>query len=270
VSGPRGEPPDDDELDEDGPGEAGTPDEDDVPPPRTRKRASSIGQSIGGVLFGFEQQVWRNVPPPHELVHHARPDDPVPAGDGGFMTLEIPDPLPPSRESPAGDPAVPEPSVRELAAQETVALRIIEPMATVDVMALVARALPVVGARIAAAGLAVDGPPYVRYHDWGGETADLEIGFPVAGDATATGATALAAAAPGGEPGRSSLPGGRCVVAVHVGPYHDLPATWGRLMTWIWDRDLEPAGPTWESYIDNPDLVNPAALRTEVIRPIRT
>lgn len=57
-------------------------------PPAKRKRPA--GQSIGGVLFGFEQQVWRNQPPPHELVHHARPDEPVPAAGGGFLTLELP------------------------------------------------------------------------------------------------------------------------------------------------------------------------------------
>jgi hypothetical protein len=59
-------------------------------PPSKRKRKGSMAQSIGGVLFGFEQQVFRNVPPPHELVHQARPDNPVPAGDGGFMTIELP------------------------------------------------------------------------------------------------------------------------------------------------------------------------------------
>ncbi len=57
-----------------------------------KKKKQPLGQSIGGVLFGFEQQVWRNQPPPHELVRHARPDDPVPAGDGGFVTIELPDP----------------------------------------------------------------------------------------------------------------------------------------------------------------------------------
>lgn len=56
----------------------------------TRKRRQPLGQTIGGVLFGFEQQVFRNVPPPHELVHHARPDDPIPAGDGSFLTIELP------------------------------------------------------------------------------------------------------------------------------------------------------------------------------------
>jgi hypothetical protein len=218
------------------------------------------------VLFGFEQQVWRNVPPPHELVHHARPDDPVPAGDGGFMTLEIPEPLGPAPSAPA-DAARPGPEIRDLAERVTIAMRIVEPMATVDVGALVDRALPVVRARIEAAGLAIDGPPYVRYHDWGNETATLEIGFPVAGDPGAL--AALGVAIPRGAPGRSSLPGGPCAVAVHVGPHQELPATWGRLMTWTWDRDLVTSGPTWESYVDNPDLVDSAGLRTEVFRPIR-
>ena len=71
------------------------------------KRKQPLGQTIGGVLFGFEQQVFRNVPPPHELVHHARPDDPVPAGDGTFVTLELPvDDEPTAGSEPA---PVPEP-----------------------------------------------------------------------------------------------------------------------------------------------------------------
>ena len=56
----------------------------------TRRRKQPLGQTIGGVLFGFEQQVLRNVPPPHELVHHARPDASVPAGDGTMLTIELP------------------------------------------------------------------------------------------------------------------------------------------------------------------------------------
>jgi hypothetical protein len=56
--------------------------------PKRRKRP--LGQSIGGILFGFEQQVLRMQPPPEELVRHARPDSPVPAGDGTFVTIELP------------------------------------------------------------------------------------------------------------------------------------------------------------------------------------
>jgi hypothetical protein len=69
----------------------------------TSKRKQPLGQSIGGVLFGFEQQVFRNQPPPHELVHQARPDDPVPAGDGTLVTFELPPAAPPA-ENPIPDP----------------------------------------------------------------------------------------------------------------------------------------------------------------------
>ncbi len=54
------------------------------------RKKQPLGQTIGGVLFGFEQQVLRTTPPPQELVHHARPDAPVPAGDGGVITIEMP------------------------------------------------------------------------------------------------------------------------------------------------------------------------------------
>ncbi len=60
-------------------------------PAKVRRRRPSAAQTVGGVLFGFEQQVWRTAPPPQEFVHHARPDSPVPAGDGTMLTFVLPD-----------------------------------------------------------------------------------------------------------------------------------------------------------------------------------
>ena len=68
--------------------------------PRRPKRRSAA-QTMGGVLFGFEQQVWRTTPPPQELVHHARPDAPVPAADGTMLTIEFPLALDESGDPPA-------------------------------------------------------------------------------------------------------------------------------------------------------------------------
>jgi hypothetical protein len=59
-------------------------------PRRHRRRRISAAQTMGAVLFGFEQQVWRTAPPREELVHHARPNAPVPAGDGTMLTIEFP------------------------------------------------------------------------------------------------------------------------------------------------------------------------------------
>ena len=40
---------------------------------------------IGGILADFDQKIFRTLPPTQELVHHARPDAPVPASDGGGL-----------------------------------------------------------------------------------------------------------------------------------------------------------------------------------------
>ena len=81
-----------------------------------KHKKQPLGQTIGGVLFGFEQQVLRTMPPSQELVHHARPDDPVPAGDGGFITIGMPDQMPDDirvlPSAPEPEPALePEPGV---------------------------------------------------------------------------------------------------------------------------------------------------------------
>jgi len=64
----------------------------------SRKKRQSVAQTAGGIMFGFEQQVMRNAPPPEEVVYKARPDAPVPAGDGSFVTLELPE------DPPTDDP----------------------------------------------------------------------------------------------------------------------------------------------------------------------
>jgi hypothetical protein len=56
-----------------------------------KRKRGGTGAAIGGILAGFDQLVFRNLPPAHELVHHARPDDPVPARDGGLVTVLLPE-----------------------------------------------------------------------------------------------------------------------------------------------------------------------------------
>jgi hypothetical protein len=65
----------------------------------SKRRRAPVSQTIGGVLFGFEQHVLRSTPPPQELVHHARPDDPVPAADGSLITIGLPDTEPADRSA---------------------------------------------------------------------------------------------------------------------------------------------------------------------------
>jgi hypothetical protein len=59
--------------------------------PKAKRRKGSVGQTIGGMLVGFEQQIIRTTPPAEELVRHARPDEPVPAADGSRLIIKLPD-----------------------------------------------------------------------------------------------------------------------------------------------------------------------------------
>jgi hypothetical protein len=76
---------------EEAPSEASTP--------RRSRRGGGVTGTIGGALVAFDEQVWRNQPPAHELVEHARPDPSVPASDGGRITLSFPAILPGGRVS---------------------------------------------------------------------------------------------------------------------------------------------------------------------------
>ena len=73
----------------------------------TKKRRRPVGETIGGIVVGFDQQIFRNLPPAHELVEKARPVRGVSSlGDG----LEI---VFPDEETDAvgeGDRTAPDPT----------------------------------------------------------------------------------------------------------------------------------------------------------------
>jgi hypothetical protein len=56
-----------------------------------RKKAQAAGQTIGGILAGFDGQVFRSTPPPHELVRKGDRLPSIPAGDGGTLIVELPE-----------------------------------------------------------------------------------------------------------------------------------------------------------------------------------
>jgi hypothetical protein len=67
----------------------------------------------------------------------------------------------------------------ELEPQPTAAVRIQQPMAEIDLGAAFGRSIPLVAERIVEAGGSISGPSYGRYHQFGPDVVDVEIGFPV-------------------------------------------------------------------------------------------
>ena len=55
-----------------------------------KKKGQSVGQSIGGILVGFDQQIFRTTPPTNELVAKGDRLAPVAASDGGTMRVGLP------------------------------------------------------------------------------------------------------------------------------------------------------------------------------------
>ena len=66
-----------------------------------QRKRQSAGATIGGMVAGFEQAILRSTPPAEEMVEHARPDAPVPAGDGTLVSIAMP--LPASPGVPDGN-----------------------------------------------------------------------------------------------------------------------------------------------------------------------
>jgi effector-binding domain-containing protein len=107
-------------------------------------------------------------------------------------------------------------------------------------------------------GLTPEGPPYVLYRNEDMENLDIELGIPVAGDVD-----------PEGRVVSGKLPGGKTAVAVHTGPYDTIGSTYEKLTGFIKEQGYEPEGLCWESYVDDPGIVPPEELKTEVFFPLK-
>ena len=76
----------------------------------TKRKRRSIGDTMGGMIVGFDYQVFRATKPPSELVESAKPIAPVPASGGGKLSIELPDDRPvrpddgPARPDQADEP----------------------------------------------------------------------------------------------------------------------------------------------------------------------
>ena len=163
-------------------------------------------------------------------------------------------------------PGTLEARIVELTPQPTIAVRIQRPMSELDLSELFDTHLPNIADHIANTGGTPAGAPFGRYHQFGPDQVDVEIGIPLAMPASNL---RPLAECDSGEMGSSELPGGEAAVLVHHGPYDSLSAAYDGLHDWIHAQGRDEGSGPWESYIDDPSEVSdPSQLRTEVVWPL--
>lgn len=64
-----------------------------------RKKRRPVGETIGGIIVGFDQQIFRTTPPVQELIVKGRPVRGLSGQDGSDLEVIFPDEADPSTAS---------------------------------------------------------------------------------------------------------------------------------------------------------------------------
>ncbi|HET9085710.1 MAG TPA: hypothetical protein VFN41_15035 [Candidatus Limnocylindrales bacterium] len=81
----------------------------------SKKRRRPVGETIGGILVGFDQQIFRDLPPAHEVVEKTPPVRGL-AGLGHGLEVIFPGDGPPDSDESTLDedePDTPEPTTND-------------------------------------------------------------------------------------------------------------------------------------------------------------
>lgn len=155
-----------------------------------------------------------------------------------------------------GDDGKPLPQIAERQAQPVASIRL--KCKPAEISKTLATALPEVMAQITAAGGKCTGAPFSRYHAMSETEVDIEAGIPVAKPIEAKGRVR-----------NSELPGGRCAMIWHIGPYEKLCDAYAALQQFVAKEGLKNRGAPWEIYWTDPGMQpDPAQWRTQVFQPI--
>jgi len=157
--------------------------------------------------------------------------------------------------------------ILELEPQPSAAVRVQLRPPNLDLGPVFDRWFPAIAGRIADVGGRIGGPAFGRYHAFGPDLIDVEVGFTLA-----SGGERLEplASLPEGQIGRSELPGGFVARTVHRGPYDQLKPVYDALHDWIHAQPGFDDGPgPWEEYLDAPEPGSDMSkVRTAVVWPL--
>lgn len=143
----------------------------------------------------------------------------------------------------------------ELTSETVAVVRSVVPME--GLTAFFGEAYGRVAGAVPAAGGRITGPPLAWYHGMPGDTVDVSAGFAVAGDVHV----------PDGGVQVLERPGGRALVAVHVGPYDGLGGSWAELASSAVAEGLRGRDDFFEEYLSEP-TGDPSTWRTRLVMPL--
>ncbi|MEM9132913.1 MAG: AraC family transcriptional regulator [Actinomycetota bacterium] len=123
------------------------------------------------------------------------------------------------------------------------------------------QSLPTVYGHVMEAGLAMAGPPYVRYLDQSPAFVTLEAGIPLVDTPPAPPAD--------GDIIAGALPGGTAATTVHTGPYETIGAGHEAIDRWMAAEGESSGGAPWEIYVTDPaDVPDPEDWQTRIVWPL--
>lgn len=151
-------------------------------------------------------------------------------------------------------------TVKEVPAQTVASLTVHTNLATIG--NAIAQAFGTVVGAIGAAGAYPSGAPFIVYHQVIDEhtDGDIEICTPVPPESKA----------PPGDVAWKQVPGGAVAATTHRGPYEEIGPAYHTVTGWIQDHGHTVTGPPREVYLNDPQLVAPDDLLTEVQFPVDT
>lgn len=131
-----------------------------------------------------------------------------------------------------------------------------------DIGRACAEAFPRVSGWLNARGVAPDGPPALLLHslDWEDGPVQITPAFFVP--------VTVEPAGDDPELVTGQTPGGQALVATHVGPYSRLRRAWETMLAQAELLNRPVNGTPWEVHPDDPTVVAPERLRTELVLPL--
>ncbi|MEM7325949.1 MAG: helix-turn-helix domain-containing protein [Actinomycetota bacterium] len=127
--------------------------------------------------------------------------------------------------------------------------------------AVLAELLPAVFQYVMEEGLAMAGPPFVRYLEQSAAFLSVQAGIPLIEQPKPPAADRNIEV--------GELPGGPTAATIHRGPYDTLGDSHMVLDRWMTANERRPSGPPWEVYLTDPgDVPDPSDWETQILWPL--